>query len=139
MRKAFIDLIKEEKAKGTTIFMSNHMFDELEETCDYVAFIKDGRIIDIVNMNDIHSRPFREYEITFFDLEDMESADTSQIEVLEEDKKKLRIVVKIDLYKTDGMIRELRKHNIKSIVERQYTLEKYFMEHVKGGEQDGTK
>ena len=137
MRKAFIDLIKEEKAKGTTIFMSNHMFDELEETCDYVAFIKDGRIIDIVDMKEIHSRPFREYEITFFDLEDMRSADTSQVEVLEKDEKAKRIVVRLDLYKTDGMIRELRKHNIKSIVERQYTLEKYFLEHVKG-EQNGT-
>ena len=139
MRKAFVDLIMEEKAKGTTIFMSNHMFDELEETCDYVAFIKDGHIIDIVNMKDIHERPFREYEITFFDLEDYKSADTSQVEVLDKNDKKLTLVILLDLTKTDGMIRELRKHNIKSIVERHYTLEKYFMEHVKGGEKHGRK
>ena len=138
MRKAFVDLIKEEKAKGTTIFMSNHMFDELEETCDYVAFIKDGRIIDIADMKEIHSRPFREYEISFFDKDDFLSADTSQVEVLEKNVKELKLIVRIDLYKTDGMIRELRKHNIKSIVERQYTLEKYFLEHVKGEKEDGT-
>ena len=138
MRKAFIDLIMEEKAKGTTIFMSNHMFDELEETCDYVAFIKDGKIIDIVDMKKIHSRPFREYEITFFDLEDMNSSDTSEIEVLEKDEKNLKLVIKLELQKTDGMIRELRKHNIKSIVERQYTLEKYFLEHVGGGKENGS-
>ena len=138
MRKAFIDLIKEEKAKGTTIFMSNHMFDELEETCDYVAFIKDGHIIDIVDMKEIHSRPFREYEIVFSDDESYKEADTSQVEVLERDERKRRIVVKVDLFKTDGMIRELRKRNIKSIVERQYTLEKYFLEHVKGGNENGT-
>ena len=138
MRKAFVDLIKEEKAKGTTIFMSNHMFDELEETCDYVAFIKDGRIIDIVDMEEIHSRPFREYEITFFDKDDYDSADTSQVELIEKDDKNLRLIIKLDIYKTDGMIRELKKHNIKSIVERQYTLEKYFLEHVKGEEKNGT-
>ena len=138
MRKAFIDLIKEEKAKGTTIFMSNHMFDELEETCDYVAFIKDGHSIDIVDMKEIHSRPFREYEIVFSDDESFKEADTSQVEVLERDERKRRIVVKVDLYKTDGMIRELRKRNIKSIIERQYTLEKYFLEHVKGGNENGT-
>ena len=137
MRQAFIDLIKEEKAKGTTIFMSNHMFDELEETCDYVAFIKDGHIIDIVNMQDIHNRPFREYEITFGDLEDYKTADTSQVKVLSRNEKDLKIIIRLDLYKTDGMIRELRKHNIKSIVEKQYTLEQYFLEHVKG-EQNGT-
>ncbi len=138
MRKAFIDLIKEEKAKGTTIFMSNHMFDELEETCDFVAFIKDGHIIDIVDMKEIHSRPFREYEVVFSDDESYKEADTSQVEVLERDERKRRIVVKVDLYKTDGMIRELRKRNIKSIIERQYTLEKYFLEHVKGGNENGT-
>ena len=138
MRKAFVDLIKEEKAKGTTIFMSNHMFDELEETCDYVAFIKDGHIIDIVNMNDLHNRSQREYEITFFEEEDFKKADTSQVEVLEKDEKELKLIIKLDIYKTDGMIRELKKHNIKSIVERQYTLEKYFLEHVKGGEENGT-
>ena len=138
MRKAFVDLIKEEKAKGTTIFMSNHMFDELEETCDYVAFIKDGHIVDIVDMEEIHSRPYREYEITFFDKDDYESADTSQIELIEKDDKKLKLIIRLDIYKTDGMIRELKKHNIKSIVERQYTLEKYFLEHVKGEKNNGT-
>ena len=138
MRKAFIDLIKEEKAKGTTIFMSNHMFDELEETCDYVAFIKDGHIIDIVDMKEIHSRPFREYEVTFADEKSFLEADTSQVEVLERNERKRFIVVRVDLYKTDGMIRELRKRNIKSIIERQYTLEKYFLEHVKGGNENGT-
>ena len=138
MRKAFVDLIKEEKAKGTTIFMSNHMFDELEETCDYVAFIKDGRIIDIVDMEDIHSRQFREYEITFFDKDDFESIDTSQIELLEKDEKELKLVIRLDIHKSDGLIKELKKHNIKSIVERQYTLEKYFLEHVKGEEDNGT-
>ena len=138
MRKAFVDLIKEEKAKGTTIFMSNHMFDELEETCDYVAFIKDGHIIDIVNMNDIHNRQQREYEIAFFEKDDFLSADTSQVEILEKDEKDLKLVIRLDIKKTDGMIRELKKHNIKSIVERQYTLEKYFLEHVKGGDNNGT-
>ena len=138
MRKAFVDLIKEEKAKGTTIFMSNHMFDELEETCDYVAFIKDGHILDVVDMKEIHSRPFREYEIIFGDVESYQNVDLSQIEVLKKDDKKLTIIFRLDLKKTDGMIRELRKHNIKSIVEKQYTLEQYFLENInKGGQNDG--
>lgn len=134
MREAFVDLIKEEKARGATIVMSNHMFDELEETCDYVGFIKDGHLIDTVDMNDIHKRPYREYEVGFFTREDFESADVSQIEVLNKDSKRLIYTIRVDLKKTDGMIRELEKHNIKFINEVQYTLEKYFMEHI-GGKQ----
>ena len=137
MREAFVSLVKEEQARGATIIMSNHMFDELEETCDQVAFIRDGKIIDIVDMNEIHNRPFREYKIGFYEKEDFESADTSQIEVLAKKEKDLQYIVRVPIEKTDGMFRELKKHQIRYISEVQYTLEKYFMEHVVGGNENG--
>ena len=134
MRDAFVNLIKEEKARGATIIMSNHMFDELEETCDYVGFIKDGKIIDIVDMEEIHNRPYREYYITFASKEDYESADASQVEVLENHPENNSYLVKVPNEKIDGMFRELHNHQVTLIKEVQYTLEKYFMEYiVKGG------
>ena len=133
MREAFVNLIKEEKARGATIIMSNHMFDELEETCDYVAFIKDGVILDVVDLETIHNRPFREYKIGFYEKEDFESADTSQVEVLAKKDKDLQYIVRVPIEKTDGMFRELKKHHIRYISEVQYTLEQYFLEHVVGG------
>ena len=137
MREAFVSLIKEEKARGATIVMSNHMFDELEETCDQVAFIKDGHILDIVDMEEIHNRPFREYKIGFYEKEDFDSADTSQVEVLAKKEKDLQYIVRVPLEKTDGMFRELKKHHIRYISEVQYTLEQYFLENVIGGHKDG--
>ncbi len=133
MRESFINIIKEEKEKGTTIIMSNHMFDELEETCDYVAFIKEGKIIDIVDMDEIHNRPFKEYVITFNDKKSYDTADTSQIIVLEKYPEFYGYLIRVPIEKTDGMFRELTKHNIKLIKEVQYSLEKYFIENVVGG------
>lgn len=138
MREAFINIIKEEKARGATIVMSNHMFDELEETCDYVAFIKDGKIVDIVDMDEIHDRPFREFIIGFKDKTGFEKVDASQVEVLSRDDEHLAYVVRVPNEKLDGMFRELSKFNIKLIKEVQYTLEKYFMENVIGGSKDGS-
>ena len=134
MRDAFINLIKEEKARGATIVMSNHMFDELEETCDYVGFIKDGKIIDIVDMEEIHNRPYREYLIVFETKEDFESADASQVEVLDKRAENLSYLVRVPNEKIDGMFRELHKHKVVLIKEIQYTLEKYFMENIAKGE-----
>ena len=137
MRDAFINLIKEEKARGATIIMSNHMFDELEETCDYVGFIKDGKIVDIVDLEDIHNRPFREYQISFASKKDFEAVDASQVEVLEKRPDTFTYVVKVPNEKIDGMFRELHKYKVSLIKEIQYTLEKYFMENiVKGEEKD---
>lgn len=46
MRDTLIELILEEKKRGATIFMSSHIFKELEDTCDRVAFIHNGKFID---------------------------------------------------------------------------------------------
>lgn len=133
MRDAFITLIKEEKARGATIIMSNHMFDELEETCDYVAFIKDGKIIDIVDMEEIHNRKEKEYTIRFLTHEDYEAFDIKKWEVLYDVGAKDTYVIKVHTNQTDELFKELSKHEIRSIKEVQYTLEQYFMENVIGG------
>ena len=40
MQSRFIDLVLEEKRRGTTILLSSHLFEEVERTCDRVAFIR---------------------------------------------------------------------------------------------------
>lgn len=136
MREVFVNLIKAEKARGATIIMSNHMFDELEETCDYVGFIKDGHLIDVVDVHKIHDTPYRDYVVGFYSLEDMNSSDVSQVEVLDRDENDLTITVRVPLEKTNGMMRELVKHQIKSFTERKHSLEEYFMNNI-GGKQNG--
>lgn len=136
MREAFVSLIKEEKARGATIIMSNHMFDELEETCDYVAFIKDGFIVDIVDMENIHARKFKEYTIRFETQEDYKAFNLKKIKglkVLFDVGAKDTWVVQIPIEMTDALFEELSKHNIRSIKEVQYTLQEYFEENVIGG------
>ena len=136
MRESFINLIKEEKARGATIIMSNHMFDELEETCDYVAFIRDGHLVDIVDMDEIHERPFREFVIVFKKKEGFDAVDASPVEVLQKDEGNLAYVIRVQNKNLDAMFKELSKFDIKLIKEVQYTLEKYFMENVIGGMKD---
>jgi ABC-2 type transport system ATP-binding protein len=66
MQKSFTDIIKYEKKKGKTIFMSSHMFDEMESTCDRVAFLKNGHIIYVVDMKTIlGNEKSKEYKIEF--------------------------------------------------------------------------
>jgi len=39
------DVIRELKARGTTVFLNSHLLSEVEVTCDRVAFVKDGRVV----------------------------------------------------------------------------------------------
>ncbi len=44
MQQQFLDLVREEAAKGTTIFMSSHYLQEVAESCSRILLIRDGRI-----------------------------------------------------------------------------------------------
>jgi ABC-2 type transport system ATP-binding protein len=45
MQERFHDLLREEKSRGTTIFLSSHNLREVEKVCDRVGVIKEGRLI----------------------------------------------------------------------------------------------
>lgn len=71
MRDIFIDLLKQEKEKGKTIFMSSHIFQEVEEICDRVAVIQKGKIIDIVDIKNIRYNKNKVYRMEFKSEEDL--------------------------------------------------------------------
>lgn len=65
MQNKFVQLIQKEKERGKTILMSSHIFEEVENTCDRVIMIKDGKIIADETMEHLKSQRHKHYEITF--------------------------------------------------------------------------
>lgn len=134
MRDSFVKLILEEKKRGTTIIMSSHMFDELEETCDYVGLIKDGHLIDVVDMEKLRTKSYREYTLGLINKEDYINVDRSRVTILKDDPDNLEISFRIDNKYIDGMFKELKQHHIRFISEIKYDLEHYFVELMKKSE-----
>jgi ABC-2 type transport system ATP-binding protein len=46
-------LIRDLKARGTTVFLNSHLLGEVEATCDRVSFIKAGRILQTLLLSDM--------------------------------------------------------------------------------------
>ncbi|MCD7824791.1 MAG: ATP-binding cassette domain-containing protein [Clostridiaceae bacterium] len=67
MRETFLELIREEKSKGRTIFMSSHIFEEIEEICDQVAIIDGGSIKNILNLSEFRHGSVRTFHVEFAD------------------------------------------------------------------------
>lgn len=67
MQNRFVELILEEKRRGTTIFLSSHMFEEIERTCDRTAFIRAGHIVAVEAMADFRLKRRKEFILTFSD------------------------------------------------------------------------
>ncbi|HHZ11455.1 MAG TPA: ATP-binding cassette domain-containing protein [Acholeplasmataceae bacterium] len=139
MRKHFLDILKREKAKGKTIFISSNIFQELEALCDRVALIKDGRIIDIAVMEEIRNPKRREYKIEFLDAEDFTAFKNLPYDFVRIKDEQKQVVLKIDIQDTGMLIRDLANYKIKFISENKYSLEKYFkekFERIEGNEDD---
>lgn len=70
MQKVFIEIVLEEKARGTTFLMSSHSFPEIERTCDRAAIIKEGVIMTVKDMHELQSMQRKLFEVTFGNRED---------------------------------------------------------------------
>ncbi len=44
------DIIAELRAGGTTVFLNSHLLGEVEATCDRVAFVKQGRVVEELSL-----------------------------------------------------------------------------------------
>lgn len=131
MRVAFIDIIKQEKAKGKTILMSSHMFEELQETCDRVALIDRGHIVSIANVQDIKNRPFSEFKIEFLHKEDYVSFKKLSYNIVRDQEKYQQVTISIAKDKENELFADLKKYKLKFIAEVSYNLETYFKEKLK--------
>lgn len=63
MQNEFVELVLEEKKKGTTILMSSHIFEEVEKTCDRTAIIRSGRIATVEDMKELAGKRKKIYRV----------------------------------------------------------------------------
>lgn len=126
MRVTFLDIIKEEHKKGKTIFMSSHMFEELETTCDRVALINDGHIIDVVNMDDIRNRTIKDFKIEFNSTDDYKNFLKEKYTITRKQKQYNQVTISINAKDTGELLKTLKNYDVKFISEIPYTLEKHF-------------
>ena len=128
MRDSFLEIIKEEHKKGKTIFMSSHMFNEMEDTCDRVALISDGHIIDIADMNEIRNRPCKDFKIEFNSAKDYEKFKKMDYTIVRDQKQYSQVTVNIKNEEINKLFSDLKAFDVKFISEVKYTLEKHFKE-----------
>jgi ABC-2 type transport system ATP-binding protein len=65
VQQIFMDVVREEAARGKTIFMSSHMLSEVEKVCNRVAIIKDGVIVAEEDMENLKRKAGKVVEVKF--------------------------------------------------------------------------
>ena len=107
MRVTFLDIIKEEHAKGKTIFISSHLYEELETTCDRVALINNG-------------------QIEFLTADDYNRFANEKFKVIRRQEQYHQLTVSIPADGAGILLKTLKGYSVKFISEIPYTLETHF-------------
>lgn len=131
MQNKFVELTLEEKAKGTTILMSSHMFEEVERTCDRVGIIKDGKMAGIEKIDTLKNEKRKIFVLTFQDVEDAEQfAEAEEFKIVSREQTVVSVQIKKDV---NQLIHRLGAYELVTMDVQQQSLEDFFM-HFYGGE-----
>ncbi len=112
MQQTFIDYIMEEKKRGKTIFLSSHIFHEVDATCDRIAIIKDGKIVSEFDAEQLKEESDRIYRITCRDMESFMKLKKLPFAFSSVNEKKLRARVRMKANEINRLISETAELNV---------------------------
>lgn len=126
MQEEFYKLIKEEKEKGTTIFYSTHILNEVSKICDRVGIIRNGHLLKIETMEDLKEKELTFVTIVSNEIEKIEK----ELNMIPIEKAKDMIKIKNTL-EINKLIKILGKHKIEKLFIEQATIEDIFLHYYK--------
>lgn len=134
MQERFVDFIHKEKDRGKTILLSSHIFSEIDNTCDRIAIIKDGKIVSEFIANDLKHASKKYYAIDFKTEDDKENflrkaPEIKSLILLDDKEKEISLSIEdADLNKTINYLSEVE---VDKFSNRKESLQDYFMKFYK--------
>jgi polyether ionophore transport system ATP-binding protein len=124
--EVFRDCIIEERASGRTVLLSSHILSEVEALCDRVSIIRAGRTVDSGTLADL-----RHLTRTSIDAE--LAAPPNGLAALPGvhglDVVGTRVRCQVDTAQLGGVLAELTRIGVRSLVSQPPTLEELFLRH----------
>lgn len=127
IQQKLFNILLKEKAKGKTIFLSSHNLSEIEKFCDRVAVIKEGEIIDILDLNKMNRDLGKRIILRSNDI------NINEIEKISESFKYIDEEIEF-IYKgnINELISLLSKYNLDKLLIEDVKLEEAFLNYYEG-------
>lgn len=126
MQQVFYDILLEEKRKGTTIFYSTHILNEVSKICDRVGIIKGGKLLKVQTINELIKNNFNYVTISSTEVEKIKKELKVEIENIDANTIKFKNNIS-----ADTLIKKLSKFKIDDILIEEATLEDIFMHYYR--------
>ena len=124
--EAFRECIAEERASGRTVLLSSHILSEVEALCDRVSIIRAGRTVDSGTLTDLR-------HLTRTSIDAVLAAPPNGLATLPGVHglavEGTRVRFQVDTAQLGGVLAELTRIGVRSLVSQPPTLEELFLRH----------
>ncbi|MFM8305161.1 MAG: ATP-binding cassette domain-containing protein [Actinomycetota bacterium] len=125
VQETFVRMVREVADDGRTVFLSSHRLDEVQQVCDRVGIIADGRLIAVDRVDELRARAWRTVEIEFAaPVDPSPFAALAGVDTVEADGTTLRLRAVGDL---DALVKLAARHHVVDLVSEPPELEEIFL------------
>ena len=131
-QQEFDRMVKEVRDDGCTVFLSSHILTEVEQMCDRVAIIREGRLVRVGGVAELKDIKHHEITMTFANAVPVEAFKTldevTQVEALA-DGHTLRLAVS---GAADAVIKTAAHYPVITLTSHEPSLEEIFLRYYEG-------
>jgi ABC-2 type transport system ATP-binding protein len=130
MQEEFLALVREERERGCTVFLSSHELDEVERVCERVGIIREGRIVAVERVSDLREKTPRLVSVEFAGPVDSAGLrELPGVRDLEGDGARVSLRVTGDI---DPVLKAIARHTVVDLEVGRPTLEEIFLTYYEG-------
>lgn len=132
MQKKLFNILIEEKEKGNTVFLSSHNLVEVQNLCDRVCVIKEGKIVDIIEIEKSKTELKLKVTLSSSDITDDIVLNLSD-KILDKNGKLYTFIYSKNI---DSLVKELANYKIDELLIEKENLEDAFLNYYENNKEE---
>lgn len=132
MQKKLFNILIEEKEKGNTVFLSSHNLVEVQNLCDRVCVIKEGKIVDIIEIEKSKTELKLKVTLSSSDITDDIVLNLSD-KILDKNGKLYTFIYSKYM---DSLVKELANYKIDELLIEKENLEDAFLNYYENNKEE---
>ena len=132
MQKKLFNILIEEKEKGNTVFLSSHNLVEVQNLCDRVCVIKEGKIVDIIEIEKSKTELKLKVTLSSSDITDDIVLNLSY-KILDKNGKLYTFICSKNI---DSLVKELANYKIDELLIEKENLEDAFLNYYENNKEE---
>lgn len=130
IQQEFYRLVDEARERGATVFLSSHILSEVERVCQRVGIIREGRLVQVARLEDLHHLRYHHVEVDFADEVPAEAVRTAPgVEHVTVDGRHLTCTVRGEF---GPLLAALGQAQVSNLVSQEPSLEEIFLTYYQG-------